>query len=260
MKGKGIIITVLVVALIFGIIFGGEYIFVKSLPPPKTSGFYEDGAYAEYGVKWDDYGIDRPGKLYFRVMGNTLLVNLTLYYDPPVTVLVNEVIFNISGDDIYYHGEKVFLPFFYGGGKVISYYNGSYINVSRTDNYSMYPFNTHGLIQYRYQIEVDTYSHIKTPDGKITEGEYNSYHYGMVSRLLFFTICPSFDPVINGLLAKNKHFMFLLGLHKTNIPLGPVDYFAIAQIYLFMLGPILLVLVVPAFVIVLYRYLKERNG
>ncbi len=260
MKGKGLIAAIIAVILFFTIVYGGEYLLLKTLPHPKTSGFYEDGEYAEYRIKWDEYGVMRLGKLWFRVVENTLIVNLTLFYEGSYTVLTNEVRFNISGDDVYYYGEKVVLPFFYGNGNVVSYYNGSYTNASHTEDYTMYPFNTHGIVQYRWQLEVDTYNYIKGESGAVLEqGDHSDYHYGMVSRLLFFAGCFGFDPIINGLLAHNKNFIFLLGLEKTNIHLGPVDYFSMIQIYIWMLWPILLALAIPAFVILIYRYIKERK-
>ena len=272
---KWIVITIMIV-LFFGIMVGGMGIFESLRPAPPKSGFYKNGLYLNYNLKWEVDTLKGPirgmGVLMLKVIKNNIDINVTLpRFYPSGASLYREVTLNVIGDNITYKGEKVILPFFYSGGKTISYYSGSYINATSKEA-SLVTLQG-GIMRFQSVYYLSTEGYILHPNGTlwIKGATPSTYEYGKNTNLLFF-ISSSIgcNPVINFLLNLtypeklpngsifNDPINFNLLLHRTNMNLGPVDYFAVPLLFIVIALPTILVVSIPLIIIGIYLVSKKR--
>ncbi len=273
---KWVVVTITLV-LFFGILFGGMGIFESLRPVPPKSGFYKNGLYLDYNLEWEVDISKGPirgmGVLVLKVIKNNININVTLpNFYPSGASLYRDVALNVSGDNITYKGEKVILPFFYTGGKTVSYYKGSFVNV--TDKSENLATLQGGVIRFQPVYYLSTESHILYPNGTVwNKGVPSTYEYGKNTNLLFFINSPiGWDPVIDFLLNLtypeklpngtifNTPINFGLSLHRTNLDLGPVDYFAVLFTFIVLALPVILMIGIPLVIVGIYKTLKNRRG
>ena len=273
---RWLVITITIV-LFVAILFSGMAVFETVRPQAPTKGFYKDGLYLEYLLEWSGDTMNGPiegdGTVVLKVVNNKIHLNATLMnFYPSGGTLYREVILNLSGDNVTYNGEKVILPFFYGGGNIVSYYRGNFVNItSRADNLATLQG---GIINFQAVYYLYTEQHL----GNFNESVSNNsapatYEYGKNTNLLFFINSPiGWDPVIDILLnltypekmPDGSSFYtpinFGLSLHKTNIDLGPVNYFAVILTFIVIALPVILLVCIPLIIIGIYRVVKERRS
>ena len=273
---RWMVITVTIV-LFLGILFGGSAIFESLKPAPPKSGFYKNGLYLDYKLEWGVDTLKGPirglGVLVLKVIKNKININVTLpHFYPSNSSLYRDVNLNVSGDNITYKGEKVILPFFYSGGKAVSYYKGSYVNATGKADIFLATLQG-GIIRFQPVYYLYPEICILYPNGTVwNKGAPSTYEYGKNTNLLFFINSPiGWDPVIDFLLNLtypeklpngtifNDPINFGLSLHRTNLDLGPVDYFAVLITYIVVALPVILVIGIPLIIIGIYRVVKNRR-
>jgi len=273
---KWIVITITII-LFFAVLFAGMAITESLRPSPPKSGFYKNGLHLGYYIEWEADTMKGPvegkGFLTLKVIEDKIKINVTIpHFYPSGKDLYRNVILTHKGDNIIYKGERVILPFFYAGGKTVSYYRESYVNVSSKE---VGLTNMQGgIINFQPVYYLYTTECIRYPNGTVwSEGAPATYEYGRNTNLLFFINSPiGWDPVIDFLLnltypeempngtVFNHYIHFGLSLHTTNIDLGPVDYFAVILTFIMMALPILILIGIPLIIIGIYRVVKNRRG
>ncbi len=273
---RWVVITVTII-LLFAILFGGTALLENLKPKAPQSGFYKNGLYLEYILQWAHYSprghVEGRGILILHVMNNKIYINVTLpSFYPSGNVLHREVTLNISKDNVTYKGEKVILPFFYDGGQIVSYYHGNSVNVtSQTDTLVTLQG---GIINFQAVYYLHTEEYIIYPNGTLwNKGGSATYEYGKNTNLLFFINSPiGWDPIIDFLLnitypeemTDGSIFYvpvnFGLSLHKTNLDLGPINYFGVVLTFVVLAMPVFLFIGIPLVVIGVYRIMKRRGG
>jgi len=276
------VVILISIVLFFAILFGGSAIFENFKPKPKTSGFYYNGLFLYYHLHWETgtYNgiVNGSGVLILKVIENTININVTIpdFY-PSHATLYRDVNLTLNGDNITYQGEPVILPFFYGGGKIVSYYDGNYINVTGKLE-SPADVNLNGILKYQAVYYMDTYSYFHFPNGTVWFKGNNpaDYVYGRNTNVLFVLWTIGWDPVIDFLLnltypAKMPDGSvfytpvdFSIYLEKTNLNLGPINYFAVIIMYIgyviFIASPIIIFIGIPLIIIGIYRAIKKRRS
>ncbi len=270
--------TITIALILFvGILFSGMAIFEYTKPSPPTKGFYKNNLNLEYIIEWQVMSktgrISGRGIITLKVINNNIILNATLpdFY-PDGRTLYHKAILNLSGDNITYKGEKVILPFFHSKGKIVSYYKGNFVNVtSRSEEIATLQG---GII--RFQPVYYLYSEqsiILTSNGNISHQKAPAtYEYGKNTNLLFFINSPiGWDPVIDILLnltypekAPNGYVLYVpinfgLSLHKTNINLGPINYFGVILTFIVLALPAIIVIGIPLTIIGIYKAMKNRR-
>ena len=274
---KKTITAILSVVLFFGVIIGGMALFETYRPAPKTSNFYTDGLYLEYLIHWRSPtgGDGGHGWVTLTVKNGLIHLNASIpnYYPgyPARKPLYRELILNHTGDTVYYKGEKVILPFFYTGGKIISQYKDNYTRVTQIES----TLNTiqGGIIQFQRVYSLYTMDHITYKNGTLwNENDSGTYEYGYNTNLLFFMNCIiADDPIISMMMNLTypsniggsifyTTIQFGLSLHKTNMDLGPIDYFSIVLLFLVIGLPVIILVGIPVAIIWIYRWAKNRKG
>ncbi len=269
--------------LVFAILFAGTGTFETFKPKPQNSGFYYNGLYLYYNLNWNtgtDNGIvNGSGFLILKVIGNIININVTIpdFY-PSHAILYRNVNLNVNGQNISYYGKAVILPFFYTGGKIVSYYNGDFINITGKSSTNLADISLNGIIQNQpdYTLDTEQYSH--NSYYHYSNGSYYpaGYVYGTNTNVLFvLSSILGYEPVINFLLNLTYPQMqngsvfydpvaFTIYLHKTNLNLGPVDYFAVIFTYIiyviFIAAPIIIFIGIPLIIIGIYRGIKKRKS
>ena len=273
---KRAIAAILSVVLFIGIIIGGMALFETFRPSPKTSNFYTDGLYIKYKIHWGypAGGDGGHGWVTLTVKNGLIHLNATIpsFYPgyPARKPLYRELILNHTGDRVYYKGEKVILPFFYTGGKIISQYKENYTRVTQREN----GVSTiqGGIIQFQRVYYLYTMDHITYKNGTLwNENDPGTYEYGYNTNLLFFMDCAvADDPIISMMMnitypdtTGGSVFYttvpFGLSLHNTNIDLGPIDYFAVVLLFIVIGLPIIILVGIPLAIILIYRWAKKRK-
>jgi len=273
---KKTLAVILSIILFFGIIIGGMYLFEMLRPAPKTSNFYTDGLYIKYKIHWENpvSGSTGHGWITLTVKNGLIYLNATLphFYSSYLTdkPLYRKIVLTHTGDTVYYHGEKVVLPFFYAGGKVVSQYGGNYTNTTQ----KVVQLNSlqGGIIEFQKVYFLYTVDRYLFPNGSVwNEGDPGTYEYGYNTNLLFFMDCAvANDPIINIMLnlthpssdGNVTYYIpvsFGLSLHETNLDLGPVDYFSLILTFIVLGLPVLILIAIPVAIIYLYRWAKSRK-
>ncbi len=158
---------------------------------------------------------------------------------------------NIQGK-FYYNGSRIFLPFFYTGGDVISGYSNSYTNATPPD-ISQSMITPPGIYQYHPGIYVMTDS--------------DDYIFAERNKILFGL--EGLDPVINNVVGVEIHgnnttypVPITMVLHSTNYIIFPVDWPYVILVYsvvVFAIGWIIIVPVIILLVISSYRNRKKKK-
>ncbi len=275
MKRKTIA-ALLSVILFFGVLIGGMLLFEMLRPTPKTSNFYTDGLYIKYKMHWGNPngGDGGYGWITLRVKHNLIYLNATIpNFYPGHTeekTLYRELVLNHTGDNVYYHGKKVILPFFYTGGKIVSQYKENYTKITQ----KVVQLNSlqGGIIEFQKVYFLYTMDHIMFDNGTPwNENDPGTYEYGYNTNLLFFMDCAlADDPIISRMMNITypvnfggsvfyETVPFGLSLHETNINLGPIDYFSLVLTFIVLGLPVLILVAIPAAIIMIYRWAKNRK-
>ncbi len=276
LKMKKWIAVLLAIVIFFSVLFIGMGIFETTKPKPKNTEFYKNGTYVVYKLQWRVITPEGKrsgfGTLILTVNNNILTINVTvpnLYSDG--NSLYRDIKILVKNESTYYRGEKIILPFFYMGGKKISYYNKSYVNVTGRIS-SLVNFQG-GIIEFQPIYYLYNEDFIRNPNGTLKEkGLSGTYEYGTNTNLLFFYYCGiAYDPIMYVLLNLtypeklpngeiwNMPLDIGLSLHKTNIDLGPVDYFAVIIGLIWIGLPLILLILIPAIIIGAYKTLKNKK-
>ncbi len=265
------ILSIFIFLILIGFIFSGQFTESQDhfyfKPLTKTQPPYFPGSYENYSIYGSSFPWQSNATGYINVSSNsnTTILKIHVMFSSPYSAgifFVNRTvqIENIQGK-FYYNGSRIFLPFFYTGGDVISGYSNNYNDADNNSYNNATPseigYNTlitpPGIYQYHNGI------YITTDDDNYIFAESNKILFGL----------EGLDPVINNVVGVDipgNHTTYpvpiTMVLHSTNYIIFPVDWPFIIFVFIilvFLTGWFIFVPVIILLVIASYRNRKKKK-
>lgn len=230
---------------------------VKAEQTDEGHSKWADGSYAEYSLSMTNSGGTYPGSLSFNVINGTITIDLNI--DPLGTPIHKSLQAIIEDDKTYIDGKEAVLPFFYTGGKVVSYSSYSEV-VSAFTNYSG---NIAGGITNGQPVISVT---VDQPYERFNKTYETSiyYDFGTNSGLLFSADMPDYSILFDEILGiqgiDGSYSAFHISLIDTNIDLGPKNIVGMIVSYTISFAPIIIVIVLLALFVLLYNRSRRNQG